>query len=305
MELSKPKFLILAGTGWSATTPLWMTLREQNIITTGITKEPQTLQYICSRDPDYWKYKRSKKLEYFTGKHKESDLQLLLGKDTTMEDYIKYFESISSDKYRYVSDFSNDNAFLPGWFISVMAEKMKEVFDVKVIMIFRDPVRRSYSYTSAAYGAKSAKKSKIGSRWDNNDPKSRFQWTKIKRQFPDSISYWKNQISSSDMNMSKFSYVDIYKKYKYSFDTHAIVMEDLWSGKTEQLEDFLGCKLDGLHRNCYYPEMGTKAPQYEELPDQWMSDMQDLSKEDYQFGRNKLRFIYDEWKEEFNTTPWK
>ncbi len=107
------------------------------------------------------------------------------------------------------------------------------------------------------------------------------------------------------MNMSKFSYVDIYKKYKYSFDTHAIVMEDLWSGKTEQLEDFLGCKLDGLHRNCYHPEMGTKAPQYEELPDQWMSDMQDLSKEDYQFGRNKLRFIYDEWKEEFNTTPWK
>ena len=107
-----------------------------------------------------------------------------------------------------------------------------------------------------------------------------------------------------DPNMARFSYVDIYKKYKYSFDTLPIVMEDLWGGKTEELEDFLDCKLDGLHRNCYYPEMGTKAPQYEELPDQYMSDMQDLSAADYQFGRNQLRFVYEEWEHEFGVNPW-
>ena len=297
----KPKFILSIGIGWSATTPLWLTLRDQNIVNTGITKESQTLPYICDRDPDYWKFKRSKKMERALSrkKHSEHDIRLLLGKDTTIEDYIQYYQSISNP-----ADFSNDNAFLPGWFISKIADKLNEVFDVKVMMIFRDPVRRSYSNTSAVYGAKSERTSKIGSLWDNHDPRSRFEWTKIKKRFPDSISYWKNRISSPDDSISKFSYVDIYKKWKYSFPTLPIVMEDLWSGKTEELEDFLECKLNGLHRNCYYPEMGTQAPQYEELPDQWMSDMQDLSKADYQFGRNKLRFIYDEWEQEFGTNPW-
>ena len=304
--MQKPKFLLLAGTGWSATSPLWITLKEQGILETGICKEPQTLTHICFQDDNFWAFKRKPKLESLlkSGKYSVHDIQLLLGENTTLKEYAMYYRSIISYKSQYVGDFSNDNAFLPGWFISKMAESLKEVFDVKVMMIFRDPVRRSYSYSSAAYGAKSEKNSKISSNWDNHDPKSRFEWRKIKKQFPDSISYWKNQISTLDSNMAKFSYVDIYKKYKYCFDTLPIVMEDLWGGKREELEDFLECKLDGLHRNCYYPEMGTQAPQYEELPDQWMSDMQDLSAADYQFGRNQLRFIYEEWEQEFGTNPW-
>lgn len=303
--MQKPKFLLLAGTGWSATTPLWMTLKEQGILNTGLCKEPQTLTNICFADDNFWAFKQKPKIEYVRSKkkHSEHDIQLLLGEKSTLDDYVTYYQSIVG-KTPYVGDFSNDNAFLPGWFISVLAEKLKEVFDVKVLMIFRDPVRRSYSYASAAYGAKSEKNSKISSNWDNNDPKSRFEWRKIKKNNPDSITYWKNLISMLDPNMARFSYVDIYKKYKYSFDTLPIVMEDLWGGKTEELEDFLGCKLDGLHRNCYYPEKGTQAPQYEELPDQYMSDMQDLSAADYQFGRNLLRFIYEEWEHEFGANPW-
>ena len=286
---------MLAGTGWSATTPLWMTLREQGILNTGLCKEPQTLTNICFADDNFWAFKQKPKIEQVRSKkkHSEHDIHLLLGKKATLDDYVTYYQSIVG-KTLYVGDFSNDNAFLPSWFISLLAEKLKEKFDVKVLMIFRDPVRRSYSYASAKYGAKFTK----------GHPKSRFEWRNIKKKFPDSISYWKNRISTLGPNLTKFSYVEIYKKYKYCFDTLPIVMEDLWGGKTEELEDFLECKLDGLHRNCYYPEMGTKAPQYEELPDQWMSDMQDLSAEDYQFGRNQLRFIYEEWEQEFGTNPW-
>ena len=50
--------------------------------------------------------------------------------------------------------------------------------------------------------------------------------------------------------------------------------------------------------------MGTKAPRYEGLEDQWMSDMQDLSDEDYAFGKNYTQWMYDEWYEEFKTRPW-
>ena len=291
----KPKFLILAGTGWSATTPLCMTFREQGILNTGICKEPNTLTQICFADDNFWATTQKPKIEQVRSKkkHSEHDIHLLLGEKATLDDYVTYYQSIVG-KTLYVGDFSNDNAFLPGWFISLLAEKLKEKFDVKVLMIFRDPVRRSYSYASAKYGAKFTK----------GHPKSRFEWRNIKKKFPDSISYWKNRISTLGPNLTKFSYVEIYKKYKYCFDTLPIVMEDLWGGNTEELEDFLECKLDGLHRNCYYPEMGTQAPRYEELPDQYMSDMQDLSAEDYQFGRNQLRFIYEEWENEFGVNPW-
>lgn len=291
------KLLLLAGTGWSATTPLWMTLCDHGIINTGITKEPQTLHYISNKDENYWRYKRSVKYERL--KHKPYS-DLILSKDTTIDDYIEYYKTVDG----YAADFSNDNAFLSAEFITEIAPKLKEHFDVKVIMIVRDPVRRSYSYCSAAYGSKSQKISKIDKRWNNEDPKSRFEWRMIKRRFTDSISYWKNEISAPVSNMAKFSYVEIYKKFNCHFPTLPIVMEDLWSGKTEELETFLECKLNGLHRNCYYPEMGTKAPRYEELSDQWMSDLQDLSEDDYNFGRDKLNWIYDEWYQQFKTIPW-
>jgi hypothetical protein len=50
--------------------------------------------------------------------------------------------------------------------------------------------------------------------------------------------------------------------------------------------------------------MGTKAPRYEDLEDQWMSDMQDLSEEDYSFGKKHTQWMYDEWYEKFKTRPW-
>jgi len=300
---------MLAGTGWSATTPLCMTLREQGILNTGLCKEPQALTHICFANDNFWAFKQKPKIQSLLKekKNSEHDIHLLLGEKATLDDYVTYYQSIVGET-PYVGDFSNDNAFLPGWFISVLAEKLKEKFDVKVLMIFRDPVRRSYSYASAAYKRKLQRASEFDFD-DSDDPKLRFNRTKIKMlryldTFPDSISHWKNKISTLGPHLAKFSYIEIYKKYKYCFDTLPIVMEDLWGGKTEVLEDFLGCKLDGLHRNCYYPEMGTKAPQYEELPDQYNSDMQDLSAADYQFGRNQLRFVYDEWENEFGVNPW-
>ena len=51
--MQKPKFLLLAGTGWSATSPLWITLKEQGILETGICKEPQTLTHICFQNDNF------------------------------------------------------------------------------------------------------------------------------------------------------------------------------------------------------------------------------------------------------------
>jgi len=301
-----PKLLLLAGIGWSATTPLWKTLKNQKIVNTGIVKEPELLSYLENSDEQFWRYIISTKrnmLHKYCPAHKWGNADLLFSKNATLDNYIEYYEKLASDEYQYVGDFSNPNALLSDEFLSKIAPKLKDHFDVKVIYIARDPVRRHYSMTSATYRSKSQTNPDIGEEWTNHDPKSRFEWMMIKKRFPDSISYWKHQLLSESRSLT-FSYVNIYKKFSQYFPTHPIVMEDLWSGKTKNLEEFLECKLNGLYRNCYYPEMGTKAPRYEDLRDQWMSDLQDLTDEDYNYGKRYLQWIYDEWYDQFQTRPW-
>ena len=302
----KPKLLFGTGIGWSATTPLYETLRSHKIINSGISKEPETLDWIANRDPYTWKYKRSPKYNEYIGRKSESKLRnskLLFSKDTTLDNFVEYYKLLSNDDRPYVSDFSNNNAELSSKFISEIAPILKENFDVKVIMIFRDPVRRGYSETSSHYKTNVKRNSGMVEQWDNRDPRSRFEWRFIRQRF-NSIDYWKDLLKKEEYNSSKFSYVQIYRKYAEHFPTLPIVMEDLWGGDIEPLENFLDCKINSLHNNCYYPEMGTKAPRYEGLEDQWMSDMQDLSEKDYAFGKNYTQWIYDEWHEEFNTRPW-
>ena len=71
------------------------------------------------------------------------NLDLLFSRDTTLDNYVEYYKLLSSNDYPYVSDFSNTNANLSPQFISEISSTLKENFDVKVIMIFRDPVRLS------------------------------------------------------------------------------------------------------------------------------------------------------------------
>ena len=302
----KPKLLFGTGIGWSATTPLYETLRSHKIINSGISKEPETLDWIANRDPYTWKYKRSPKYNEYIRRKSESKLRnskLLFSKDTTLDNFVEYYKLLSKDDRPNVCDFSNNNAKRNHRFIAELAPTLKENFDVKVIMIFRDPVRRGYSETSSHYKTNVKRNSGMVEQWDNRDPRSRFEWRFIRQRF-NSIDYWKDLLKKEEYNSSKFSYVQIYRKYAEHFPTLPIVMEDLWGGDIEPLENFLDCKINSLHNNCYYPEMGTKAPRYEGLEDQWMSDMQDLSEKDYAFGKNYTQWIYDEWHEEFNTRPW-
>ena len=54
-----------------------------------------------------------------------------------------------------------------------------------------------------------------------------------------------------------------------------------------------------MHDNEYYPERGTCRPEIPGLSDQWGSDLQDLSEDDLKYGREKLNWLYEEFKNEF------
>ena len=89
------KLLLFAGVGWSATTPLWKTLKNQEIISTGVCKEPSTLYWISNKNLEYWNSERGPICQNILStrpEHKLKNSHLLLSKDTTLDDYIEYYK---------------------------------------------------------------------------------------------------------------------------------------------------------------------------------------------------------------------
>ena len=300
----KVPLIIAAGTGWSATSPLYMTLQCSNKCAhVGLKKEDHLLYHLYSEDawewrkPDYdklvrdsmtpvWKWEWGNKTKYAF--HKNLDEIHELYQKPTLETYIKYYtrhyERIKHE-YSYVADFSNSNAQLPLKFLQKIAPELKKHFEIKVLIIFRDPVRRLYSELSAHY------------QYNKN----------LRKKYPTSKDYWRNYLKIGYYNIN-CEYVKRIKYYKSVFSTLPIISEELWGGKNDslaKLSKFLQYDIKKLWPNCYYPEMGTKAPHHENLRDQYDSDLEDLTDGDLSFGRKCLAKYYDEWYDEFGTTPWR
>ena len=95
-----PKLLLLAGMGWCATTPLWLTLFKQKIVNTGISKETEILSYLENPDPKVWKYKRSPMRDILYIKNNfawvRDNANLLFSKNSTLDNFIKYYKNLAS-----------------------------------------------------------------------------------------------------------------------------------------------------------------------------------------------------------------
>ena len=302
----KPVLHINAGVGWSATKPLCYTFEKEGYVQWRPVTEYNMLYYICERKyvPDhakyYWKNHHSPRIDISirTNKKYKSDF---IKEDTTLDFYIQYMKSRVQDGYRGISDFSNSNGDLPEYFLKEIAPSLEEHFDVRITMIFRNPIRRSYSQISNWYKNFTDQELAPES-WNANDENVINQWKKIKEKYPDSISYWKHQLIKREPWYLR-SYVEIYKIYKNAFTkVFPIVMEEVWEDPSE-LSDFIEHPITSMWENVYYPERGTKGPRIKGGYHQWGSDMQDLSEDDLKYGREKLDWLYKEFKTQFGYIP--
>ena len=205
-------------------------------------------------------------------------------KDLTLQRYIDYLlehYSYIKDDFVGVGDFSNSLAKLPKKFISEISTKLLENFDVKVTMIFRDPVRRLFSTANRASQC-------IGHR----DPVNLVKlWVK----------------GTMEENVY---YSTIYKNWSSVFgeeNVHMIVMEEFSAGNVESLSKFLDFPIKKIHENVYYPDMGVNAPRYDYLYDQWRSDIVMLDDDLYKYLYKRMSFVYDEFRQTFGYIPesWK
>ena len=298
--MTKPILHINAGTGWSATKPLCYTFDDLDYCHHKFTsdkkgtQEPNMLYYLYER-----KYKPEHADYYWHTEHKHRKFDFVI-KNTTLPWYIQYMKSKVQDSHKGVSDFSNSNGDLPDYFLKEIAPVLEEEFDVRVTMIWRNPVRRSYSQISAWYKM-STENNKAYEEWKIRDPEKLAHWKMIKVQYPDSISFWKSKLDYASYLVP--DYITTLNNWKSAFKkVYPVIMEEVWEDPSG-LSDFIGVKIDKMHDNVYFPERGTKRPEIEGLRDQWSSDMQDLSDDDLQYGRNKLEWVYSNFKTHFNYIP--
>ena len=279
MSGSKPLFVICVGTGWSATTPLYYTLQDAKIANAFI-KESNIL---CPNLDFSEKYKVTKNPVYL---------------NPTVDNYItflhEYYQSIA-DEYRGVCDFTTSYATLPPDIISTFADKLKDNFNVKILMIFRDPVRRLFSHISHL---------------TNTSPNTFMKEILFYlRKIPNELVYPTQNYNYKLKNFEPFlfsNYSLIYDTWKSFFDTHYIIMEDLWAGRNNELErlnTFLGANITQVHENVYYPDRGANAPKLAGLADQWTSDTENLDPKLLHLARRMMSRQYqfssawdvDEW----------
>tara|TARA_B000000557_G_C20775435_1_gene443988 strand:+ start:562 stop:1410 length:849 start_codon:yes stop_codon:yes gene_type:complete len=277
MDEMKPILHINAGVGWSATKPLCYTLDDVGYAVCpnrGKTTECNLLYYLYERQ-----YKPVHANFYWHTLHKHRGLDFVR-KNTTLDWYIEYIKSHIVKTHKGVSDFSNSNTDLPLYFLKQIAPVLEKEFDVRVTTIWRNPVRRSYSQMSAWYKEK---------------------WNDSYEKYPDSITYWRSQLDRPSHLLP--DYVKVYNTWSSAFKkVYPVIMEEVWENPSN-LSKFIGHKIEKMHANVYYPERGTQRPEIQGMKDQWSSDLQDLTEEDLQYGRNKLDWIYRNYKHQFKRIP--
>ena len=288
--MAKIKLLLGAGIPYAATTPLWYTLQWDNkYCHTGHRKEPHWLDVIQKQqelkyNPGWKKGNRLKdrrrkfviapvaylkpekpaeiQRTSFTSEEEEYFFSLPTSIDKYIEYYKKHWESVKNE-VQSVADFSNSTCQLKKEFMLDIREKMLEVFDVKVIMIFRDPIRRIWSQAKTEY---------------------------------------KNIYNEKGKPNNLCHYDQMYTKHCEVWGKENVlplIMERAWKDPSE-LSDFLGYKIEKMHRNVYYPEMGSKRPKYKYLDDQWSGERNDI---DYGRLRKELDWLYVNFEKTFGYLP--
>ena len=290
----KPTLFLNVGTGWSGTTPLYYTLGWYNkYCHSGHRKEKGYLwlmdlsetrntfervkfykqffgpskQSTTNRKPKIFTHES----KYIGGNWTEDEIKYFWSPPFTIEKYIEYYvkhwDFIKHD-YKAVSDFSNPNGQCSPEFLRKYAPALKSVFDVKIHVVFRDPLRRLWS---------------LRQKQNPKDPVRQFMKMGV-----------------------DFGYVQFFLKFVEAFgieNCHMTIMEEFWNGETKELSDFIDYEIKEVHPNAYVPDLGPNAPRIQYLDDQWESDIMHMPKEVKEYGLNMLKPVYIHFKDYFGDLP--
>ena len=132
------KLILCPGFPRSGTTSLWNLLSCNNIIKGSNYKEIHYLSLLHNNyDPMYPSELINPHVSYIISKNEKRGLIY----PYNLDNYISYLNSYSNP-----ADFSQSYFLLPEDFLYEVNNKLKDYFDVKIILIYREPVKRLISY---------------------------------------------------------------------------------------------------------------------------------------------------------------
>jgi|TARA_B100000085_G_scaffold58882_1_gene51727 hypothetical protein len=300
--MSKPTLLLSYGCGWAGTSPLAYTLqRYAKYCHGGYTKKFDYLReyidkFIFNKDIPYRstpldivsriKARTWENYESYRG-HKMNltqdmdpirDLSLehitkLYNQPYTLDKYIEYnknlWEHLKPQGYKAVADFTMQSfRDLRDPRVVGMFRTLQEHFNIKILKIVRDPIRRAFS--SAVFSRA------IGQ--------------------PDHL-YVYCYTQAFESIKSVFG----------EQNCHMIVMEELWEGSgraQRKLSDFLDHPIDKLWKNLYCPDVGPYLKYDPITPCQSLGqDLEELTPEKYYNYMEQYKYVYDNWKARYGILP--
>ena len=293
--IMKPKMLIWGGHGWAASSPLVYTLqRNAKYAHFGYTKAWNyfkeqkvgneefyhvfngTWENYKSHEPATHRLNLTVDLEPLRD-FSLSHLKKLMEGERTEEKLIDFFHTlydhVVTKGYKSVSDY-NYRAHIETGDQEKYNQLLISEFDIKVLAIVRDPIRRTFS------------------RYLNNQQKAQSKNLKNKRTMK-VVDYTKN-----------INY--LYKTFGKD-KTHITVMEELWEGDgtaKKELSQFLDHPITNLWKNLYAPDRGHLVEYDKDVPCQaYGQHLAELTPEMYYQYRKENDHIYQAWKQEFGSLP--
>ena len=206
----------------------------------------------------------------------------------TIEKYITYYRKHweylqeHGAPHHAVCDFSNINGSLSKECIDKVVSALSEHFEVKVLCIVRDPIRRQWSESCSI-----------------SNPKARALWESPEQH----LDYYFQSLLTLNRD-----YLEQYDRWSSFAPYHMVVMEQLWEGDQQErevsrLSDFIEFDIQELHSNVYSPDCGTNPPYIPGLVDQWTSDNFQLKDHIYYKSIPYFQSQYDAWEQRFGSLP--
>ena len=283
---------LTAGIQYAATSPLAYTLQIANKYCHGGHRKENKYLYTLDKVQPIQRrwtyYKRTQKLankQSYIGENDwhTSDISFI-GKvasyvnlkdvwtaPNTIGKYMQYYYdvwNIVKDEYQSVANYDNVIGELSYEFFDKYHYTLSSHFNIKVGIIVRDPVRRSWSEETL---------------WDN-----KFRYYDEPRDWSFSNKYF-----------------EIYDKLSKYFTTQFIVMEELWEGdgkEKEKLSNYINYPIKDLYRNAFSPDRGHLQEKISGLMDQCQKQPE-LTEEEYYKGKKVFSEVYDEWIRRFGKLP--
>ncbi len=236
--------------------------------------EPSTHKMNTARDIEYLK---DFPLDHFT--------KLITG-IPTISKYVDFYHAlhdhVTSKGYKSVGDGYSlprvrTNYIKPTEYMDRFYDTIKSEFDVKIIWITRDPVRRAFSNYLREY-----------------------------QKFVDDSLY------NLPLQLNFPDYIPRILEFNNRFgkdNVHTVVMEELWEGDgtaVRELSDFLDHPISPsqLWKNLYVPDRGHLIQHDPEVPCQaYGQELQELTPDLYNHYKQKYQYIYDKWVDYFGSLP--